>query len=47
MKKIRRGKMNVELLVTLVSEHKGLYDKHDRDYKNLNKSSYGEELQIK
>ncbi len=37
--------MNVELLVSLVSEDKGLYDKCDRDYKNLDKSScYGDEL---
>ncbi len=32
-----RGKMNVELLVSLVSEHKELYDKRDSDYKNLDK----------
>ncbi len=32
-----KGKMNVELLVSLVSEHKELYDKHDSDYKNLDK----------
>ncbi|KTF82878.1 hypothetical protein cypCar_00024314 [Cyprinus carpio] len=29
--------MNVELLVSLVSEHKELYDKRDSDYKNLDK----------
>ncbi len=29
--------MNVELRVSLVSEHKELYDKHDSDYKNLDK----------
>lgn len=29
--------MNVELLVSLVSEHKGLYDKCGSDYKNLDK----------
>ncbi len=29
--------MNVELLVSLVSEHKELYDKRDSDYKNLHK----------
>ena len=32
-----QGKMNVELLVSLVSEHKALYDKRDSDYKNLDK----------
>lgn len=32
-----QGKMNVELLVSLVSEHKELYDKRDSDYKNLDK----------
>ncbi len=32
-----RGKMNAELLVSLVSEHKELYDKRDSDYKNLDK----------
>ncbi len=32
-----RGKMNIELLVSLVSEHKELYDKRDTDYKNLDK----------
>ncbi len=37
MKKMHQGKMNVELLVSLVSEHKGLYDKRDSDYKYLDK----------
>lgn len=32
-----QGKMNVELLVSLVSEHIELYDKRDSDYKNLDK----------
>uniref|UniRef100_A0A3P9LG74 MADF domain-containing protein n=1 Tax=Oryzias latipes TaxID=8090 RepID=A0A3P9LG74_ORYLA len=32
-----QGKMNVELLVLLVLEHKELYDKRDSDYKNLDK----------
>ncbi len=32
-----QGKINVELLVSLVSEHKELYDKRDSDYKNLDK----------
>ncbi|XDV11256.1 hypothetical protein PO909_000240 [Leuciscus waleckii] len=32
-----QGKMNVELLVSLVSEHKELYDKRNSDYKNLDK----------
>jgi len=32
-----QGKMNVELLFSLVLEHKELYDKHDRDYKHLDK----------
>ncbi len=30
-------KVNVELLDSLVSEHKELYDKRDIDYKNLDK----------
>ncbi|XDV11467.1 hypothetical protein PO909_000404 [Leuciscus waleckii] len=29
--------MNVDLLVSLVSEHKALYDKRDSDYKNIDK----------
>uniref|UniRef100_A0A3P9IDA6 BESS domain-containing protein n=1 Tax=Oryzias latipes TaxID=8090 RepID=A0A3P9IDA6_ORYLA len=32
-----QGKMNLELLVSLVSEHKELYDKRDSDYRNLYK----------
>ena len=32
-----QGKMNVELLFSLVSEHKEPYDKRDSDYKNLDK----------
>uniref|UniRef100_A0A3P9LET7 MADF domain-containing protein n=1 Tax=Oryzias latipes TaxID=8090 RepID=A0A3P9LET7_ORYLA len=38
-KKTKRmqGKMNIELLVSLVSEHKELYDKRESDYKNLDK----------
>ncbi|XP_028432131.1 transcription factor Adf-1-like [Perca flavescens] len=32
-----RGEMNVELLVSSVSEHKALYDKRDSDYKHLDK----------
>ncbi len=32
-----QGKMNVELLASLVSEHKELYDKRDSDYKYLDK----------
>jgi len=32
-----RGKMNVELLFSLVLEQKKLYDKRDRDYKHLDK----------
>jgi len=32
-----QGKMNVELLVSLVLEHKELCDKRDCEYKHLNK----------
>jgi len=32
-----QGKMNVELLFSLVLEHKELYDKRDRDYNHLDK----------
>ncbi|KAG1962288.1 hypothetical protein F2P79_004573 [Pimephales promelas] len=32
-----RGKMNVELLFSLVLEHKELYDKRNSDYKHLDK----------
>uniref|UniRef100_A0A3P9J401 MADF domain-containing protein n=1 Tax=Oryzias latipes TaxID=8090 RepID=A0A3P9J401_ORYLA len=32
-----QGKMNVEMLVSFVSEHKELYDKRSSDYKNLDK----------
>ncbi|XDV19599.1 hypothetical protein PO909_025045 [Leuciscus waleckii] len=34
-KKMQRGKMTVELLVSFVSEHKELYDKRHSDYKHL------------
>lgn len=40
---MHRGKMNVDLLVSLVSEHKGHCEKRNSD----DKSCYGEELQIK
>lgn len=33
----RAGKINVELLISLVSEHKELYDKRNSDYKTFDK----------